>query len=336
MKFVAILRENRIGFGDSVNFWASIIFFRCSALRALVAVGCLGTVAIAQQPSPAPAASQEEAYRQWQQEHEAWQRRYGEWEKRYAKWKEEQARLDDGFLLSIGVGPSPTRVDASFSGGDVVNFPDRPPFPDVSLRGLGLMVDVKAGWLVENDPYLKDYWYGDDELHDQLYLTLDLITRSSPYPQWRFAHNDTANEGSFLRPVYVLDLIVGAGMTYLVYPYRVSLSTTVGFGLLGIQGERDAQGRGSSVRTEIGPAFNARVAQEWSLRENWRSGIALNYGYAQSINPQRAKDGVESYQENYRSHLFSIQWVNSFTPPKYRRGLPPARPQQWDPNSFPR
>jgi hypothetical protein len=120
-------------------------------------------------------------------------------------------------------------------------------------------------------------------------------------------------------------------MTYLIYPYRISVSSTVGFGMLGIQGEN------GSVRTQVGPAFSARIAQEWSVKENWRSGIAISYGIAQSINPRRVRMGgdgyQESYQENYRSHLFSIQWVNSFTPPKYRRGLPPTRPQQWDTNS---
>jgi hypothetical protein len=159
-----------------------------------------------------------------------------------------------------------------------------------------------------------------------MYLTFDLITRSTPYPQWRFAESDTSNEDEFLRPVYVLDIIAGPGMTYLIYPYRISLSSTVGFGLLGIQGEN------GSVRTQIGPAFNARIAQEWSVRENWRSGIAVNFGMSQTINPRQIIQGVYSYQENYRSYLFSIQWVNSFTPPKYRRGLPPSRPQRPDTN----
>jgi hypothetical protein len=271
-----------------------------------------------------PADSASAAYQQWKLEHEAWQRNYSQWEKRYQKWQEEQSRLDDGFLFALGIGPSPMRVDTRFSGGDVINFPDTPPFPDVSLRGMGVMIDAKMGWLVENDPYLKDYWYGEDELHDQLYLTFDLITRTTPYPQWRFAETDTSNESSFLRPVYVLDIIGGPGMTYLIYPYRISLSSTVGFGLLGIQGEN------GSVRTQMGPAFNARIAQEWSVRENWRSGIAVNYGIAQTINPRKVNRGVYSYQENYRSYLFSIQWINSFTPPKYRRGLPPTRPQQYD------
>ena len=275
---------------------------------------------------PAPAAPTA-AQLEWQRQHAEWQRRYSEWEKRYNKWVEEQTRLDDGFLLSIGVGPSPDRVNTHFTGGNVTDFPNEPPFPNVNFRGIGGAFDIRMGWLVENDPYLKDYWFGDDELHDQLYLTLDVLTRSSPYPQLRFVGNDTANSGTFFKPYYMLDLAVGVGMTYLIYPYRTSVSTTVGFGLLGIQGDS------SSVRTQIGPAFNLRIGQEWPLRENWRSGFAINYGYIQSINPrQRRQSQVQSYQENYGSHLFSIQWLNSFTPPKYRRGIPPARPQQYNPN----
>jgi hypothetical protein len=304
--------------------------FSISAIKpfvaSLVLVAGLAAPSFAQE-GQAPTDTASAAYRQWKLEHDAWQLNYSQWKKRYAKWQEEQSRLDDGFLLSLGIGPSPMRVDARFSGGNVTNFPDKPPFPDVSLRGLGVAVDARIGWLVENDPYLKDYWYGDDELHDQLYLTFDLLTRSTPFPQWRFAQGDSTNENTFLRPVYVLDLIFGPGMTYLVYPYHLSFSSTIGFGLLGIQGEN------GSVRTQIGPAFSARIAQEWSVRENWRSGIAINYGIAQSINPRRVAMGVESYQENYRSYLFSIQWVNSFTPPKYRRGLPPSHPRQWDTNS---
>lgn len=301
--------------------------FSLSAIKPLVAALALVAGFSASsfgQEAAVPADTSSDAYRRWKLEHDAWQRNYSQWEKRYAKWQEEQSRLDDGFLFAIGIGPSPVRIDTRFSGGDVTNYPDRPPFPDVSLRGLGVAVDARMGWLVENDPYLKDYWYGDDELHDQLYLTFDLITRSTPYPQLRLSNNDTANANTFLRPTFVLDLIAGPGMTYLIYPYRISLSTTVGFGMLGIQAKN------GSVRTQIGPAFNARVAQEWSVRENWRSGVAVSYGVAQSINPRRVTMDVESYQENYRSYLFSIQWVNSFTPPKYRRGLPPSRPQRWN------
>jgi hypothetical protein len=308
----------------------SLSAFAFCALTALVALS--SPTAVAQTATPAPAV-QSDAYREWQRQHEEWQRGYSAWEKRYEKWVEEQARLDDGFLISVGVGPSPVRVNTAFSGGDRVNFPDIPPYPNVNFRGIGGTIDLRMGWLVKNDPYLKDYYFGDDELHDQLYLTFDLITRSSPFPQLRFAENDTANQLEFFRPTYMLDLVGGVGMTYLVYPYRTSISTTVGFGLLGIQGTN------SSVRTNIGPAFNVRVGQEWALRENWRSGFAVNYGFARSINPRKIKvDGfnvqTESYQENYSSHIFSIQWINSFTPPKYRRGIPPSRPQQYD-NSAP-
>jgi hypothetical protein len=289
------------------------------ALVAAVALSVLSSATVHAQGNTAPTDSANAAR----------QRNDSQWEKRYQKWKEEQSRLDDGFLFSVGIGPSPVRIDTRFSGGDVVNFPDQPPFPDVSLRGLGVAIDARMGWLVENDPYLKDYWYGNDELHDQLYLTLDVLTRSTPYPQLRFAGNDTANSNTFLRPSFVLDFIVGPGMTYVIYPYRISLSSTVGFGMLGIQAKN------GSVRTEIGPAFNARLAQEWAVRENWRSGLAVSFGVAQSINPRRVTENPDgslnlSYQENYRSYLFSIQWVNSFTPPKHRRPLPPMRPEQWD------
>jgi hypothetical protein len=305
-------------------------------LRYLLALSLCGLTAEAvdaqtapKAPSAAPAAAvQSDAYKEWQRKHEEWQRGYAAWEKRYEKWIEEQARLDDGFLLSIGVGPSPVRVNTQFSGGDRINFPDVPPFPNLNFRGIGGTMDLRIGWLVQNDPYLKDYYYGEDELHDQLYLTLDVITRSTPYPQLRFAENDTANQFEYFRPTYMLDLMTGVGMTYLVYPYRTSISTTVGFGLLGIQGDS------SSVRTTIGPAFNLRIGQEWAIKENWRSGFAVNYGYIQSINPRKITTTLESYQENYGSHLFSIQWINSFTPPKYRRGIPPSRPQQYD-NSAP-
>ncbi len=305
------------------------------AFCALAPWGALAQTSGTPVPSaPTPDAASLEAYGQWQREHEEWQRRYATWEKRYALWLEEQARLDDGFVLSVGLGPSPVRVNALFSGGDRVNFPSTPPFSDVNFRGIGAAFDVRMGWLLENDPYLKDYWFGDDKLHDQLYLTLDVLTRSSLYPQLRFARNDSANRDDYLRPVYLLDLVGGVGMTYLIYPYRTSLSTTVGFGLIGIQG-KDA-----GVRTNLGPALNVRVGQEWAIRENWRSGFAVNYGYLRAINPRRIKVNEgrfeENYQEAFASHLLSIQWINTFTPPKYRRGVPPARPQQYNSAEPPR
>ena len=307
----------------------------CALIPGAVVAQTPDTSAPSAAPAPSARPADLDAYRDWQRQHTEWQQRYAAWEKRYALWLEEQARLDDGFVLSVGVGPSPVRVNAEFSGGDRVNFPSAPPFPNVNFRGIGAAFDVRMGWLLKNDPYLKDYWFRDDKLHDQLYLTFDVLTRSSAYPQLRFADNDSANHDGYLRPVYLLDLVGGVGMTYLIYPYRTSLSTTVGFGLLGIQGD-DA-----SVRTNFGPAFNIRVGQEWAIRENWRSGFAVNYGYARSINPRRVTINrlgrpQEQYQEAFASHLLSIQWINTFTPPKYRRGLPPARPQRYDSSAPPR
>jgi hypothetical protein len=299
------------------------------SLLAIVLCALTAEVAPAEEAAAPSGSPQSAAYREWQRQHAEWERRYAEWDKRYQKWLEEQSRLDDGFLITVGAGPSPTRINTRFSGGETPGFSEIPPFPEANLRGLGAAMDVRLGWLVENDPYLKDYWFGNDELHDQLYFTMDLLTRSTPAPQFRFAQNDTANNGNYFQPIYTLDLVVGLGMTYLVYPYLTSFSTTVGFGLLGLQGK--SQG----VRTNIGPALNLRIGQEWKIRENWRSGFAVNYGLVQSINPRHTyvnEQGqtVESYTENYASHLFAIQWINSFTPPKYRRGIPPARPQQYN------
>lgn len=299
------------------------------SLIRLLAFAVLVVPALAAGQEAPRVASPEEAERIRQAQLADYKRRYEAWEKVYADWLEEQSRLDDGFMFSAGTGVSPVRVNTRFSGGNRRDFPDVPPFPNVNFRGIGATVDLRMGWLVENDPYLEEYWYGDTKLHDQLYLTLDLITRSSPYPQLRFVKKDDANEGSFFRPVYMLDLMMGVGMTYRIMPYETSVSTTIGVGLLGMQGDS------SAVRTEIGPAFNARIAQEWRVRENWRSGFAITYGFVQSTNPPKTvcrflnnqNTCTESYQENYGSHLFSIQWVNTFTPPKYRRGLPPPRPQ---------
>jgi hypothetical protein len=309
-----------------------MINIRTTSVRILLLCCLPFQAALAQTEAPS-GDRQSAAYKEWQRQHEEWQRRYAAWEKNYQKWQEEQSRLDDGFLLSIAVGPSPTRVNTKLSGGNKIGFPGDPPFDNVNFRGIGGTFDIRMGWLVENDPYLKDYWYGDKELHDQLYLTLDVLTRSTPYPQLRFVENDTANQGTFFKPYYTLDLMVGMGMTYVIYPFRTSIGSTVGFGLFGIQGVDQ------SVRTQVGPAMNLRIGQEWALRENWRSGFAINYGFIQSINPKRVTCTVElgirtceeSYQENYSSHMFSIQWLNSFTPPKYRRGIPPARPQQYRP-----
>jgi hypothetical protein len=281
---------------------------------------------LAQTPDGEASQAEDEAQRERARQYGEWERRYAEWEKRYQTWLEEQARLDDGFLISVGVGPSPTHVNTRFSGGDDINFPEVEPFADVSLRGIGGTLDLRIGWLVQNDPYLKDYWYKEDELHDQLYLTLDFMTRSTALPQWRFVENDTANNGRFLRPNYILELMLGVGTTYIIYPYRTSISTTVGVGLIGIQSDS------TGVRTDIGPAFNVRIGQEWALRENWRTGFGITYGFIQAINPPQSMNGVQSYRETYTSHMFSIQWINSFTPPKYRRGIPPPRPRRQAPS----
>jgi hypothetical protein len=285
----------------------------------------------------APEVQRSPAYQEWARQHAEWQRNYEKWEKGYKRWLEEQSRLDDGLMISVGGGFSPTRVNTLLSGGNTADFPDEPPYPEINLRGLGGTLDLRVGWLMQNDPYLKDYFFGADELHDQLYLSLDFLGRWTPYTQLRFNQNDTANDGGFARAAYTLDLLVGIGTTYIIYPYLTSFSTTVGLGLVAVQ--KIASDRpefdNKDVRTDIGPAVNFRVGQEWRLSENWKSGVAVSYGYLQAINrphrenPNDPSQQFNTYQEFYHSHIFSIQWINTFTPPKYRRGAPPVKPQQW-------
>jgi hypothetical protein len=244
-----------------------------------------------------------------------------EWEIRYKKWTEEQSRLDDGFLFSLAIGFSPLSINTTLSGGNNSEFPSSPPFSRLNFTGLGGIIDARMGWLVANDPFLADRQVGNEDLHDQLYVTWDVISRSTPFPALRITQGDTTSDFDVFKPSYILDVMTGMGVTYIVYPYRVSFSTTLGFGFLGMQDFNQ------SVRTDIGPAFNLRIAHERNLRENWRSGIGINYGFIQSVNPPQVVNNAESYREIYGSHMLSVQWLNSFTPPKYRRGVPPARPR---------
>jgi hypothetical protein len=197
-----------------------------------------------------------------------------------------------------------------------------PPYSELRLLGTGLMTDFRMGWMIANDIALGNGCCGRLPMHDQVFFTLDLLTRSTFLPSRRVIRADSAEGADVFRPAYMLDLIAGIGMTYLIYPSRTSLGFTLGVGTLGMQ---DAD---QSVRTQFGPAVNLRVAQEWKLRENWRTGISFGYGYAQSVNPPQSVNGTRSFRETYGSHLLSILWINSFTPPKYRRGLPPSRPPE--------
>jgi hypothetical protein len=307
-------------------------------LRAILLALAATAPGFAQAPTPvAPVVrtpEAEAAYQEWVRKHNEWSRNYAAWEIRYKKWLEEQARLDDGLMISVAGGFSPSRINTTLSGGNRIDFPDDPPYSNINLRGLGGTLDLRVGWMVQNDPYLKDYYFGADELHDQLYFSLDFIARTTPYTQLRFNHNDTANAGGdYAKAANTLDLMVGLGTTYLIYPYRVSFSTSVGLGLVAIRkiASDDPGYDNSNIRTALGPAFNFRVGQEWALYENWRTGFALSYGYIRAVNPQR----VNAYREAYSAHNFSIQWVNTFTPPKYLRGEPPRRPQQWRPDVQP-
>lgn len=300
-----------------------------SLLRASSLLALAASAAFAQTKVEAPRTPEAEAaYQEWARKHAEWTRNYASWEVRYKKWLEEQARLDDGLMISIGGGLSPTRVNTKLSGGNRIEYPDRPPYDEINLRGLGGTFDLRIGWLVYNDPYLKDYFFGKDELHDQLYLSIDFLSRVTPYTQLRFNQNDTANSDTYAKAAYNTDLMVGLGTTYLIYPYRVSFSTTVGLGLVAIQkiDSDDPDFDNKNVRTALGPAFNFRVGQEWAVKENWRTGFSLNYGYILAVNPAR----VNAYRESYSSHNFAIQWINTFTPPKYLRGAPPRKPQQWE------
>jgi hypothetical protein len=291
----------------------------------IIATQGTGTDAVSPEVAATP------AYKEWARKHAEWERNYALWEKGYQRWLEEQSRLDDGLMISIGAGVSPTRVNTTLSGGNDIYFPSEPPFPEINLRGLGGVLDARIGWLVNNDPYLKDYFFGKDELHDQLYLSLDFLARSTPYTQLRFNQSDSDNVGGFAHAAYSLDLIAGIGTTYIIYPYLISFSTTVGLGIVAIQKIQSDTLDAKNIRTDIGPAVTLRVGQEWRVSENWKSGFSLNYGYMQAINRPREEDRNNTYQEFYHSHLFSIQWINTFTPPKYRRGAPPKKPQQWQP-----
>jgi hypothetical protein len=316
------------------------VFFSAFLLTVLAAEGVRAEIITVQgtgTDAVSPEIAATPAYKEWARKHAEWQRNYDQWEKGYKKWLEEQSRLDDGLMIAIGAGLSPTRVNTVLSGGNNIDFPDAPPYPEINLRGLGGTLDVRLGWLVNNDPYLKDYFFGKDELHDQLYLSLDFIGRLTPYTQLRFNQSDSDNVGGFAHAAYSLDLIGGIGTTYIIYPYLVSFSTTVGLGIVAIQkiASTDDTYDGKNIRTDIGPAVNMRVGQEWRVSENWKSGFALSYGYMQAINRPRTEDRNNTYQEFYHSHLFSIQWLNTFTPPKYRRGAPPKKPQQWQPYKAP-
>ncbi len=292
-----------------------------------VVPGAIGTDAVSAEVQATP------AYKEWARKHNEWLRSYNLWEQGYKRWLEEQSRLDDGLMISIGGGLSPTRINTTLSGGDKIGFPDIPPFPEINLRGLGGVADVRIGWLVKNDPYLKGTPFGKDKMHDQLYVSLDFLARLTPYTQLRFNQSDSDNVGGFAHAAYSVDLISGIGTTYILYPYLISFSTTVGVGIVAIQKieSRDETYDNRNIRTDIGPALNLRVGQEWRVSENWKSGVSINYGYIQAINRPREENQNKTYQELYHSHLFSIQWINTFTPPKYRRGKPPTRPQQWRP-----
>jgi len=294
-------------------------------LAEIQTVAGTGTDAVSPEVAATP------AYKEWARKHAEWQRNYANWEKGYKKWLEEQSRLDDGLMLSIGMGFSPTRVNTTLSGGNDVDFPEAPPFPEINLRGLGGALDVRTGWLVQNDPYLGGLYFGDDPLHDQLYLSFDVISRWTPFTQLRFNQNDTDNVGGFAHAAYSLDLIAGIGTTYIIYPYLVSFSSTVGLGLVAIQKINSTTFDAKNIRTDLGPAVAFRVGQEWRVSENWKSGFSVNYAYMQAINRPRVEQQNNTYQEFYHSHLFSIQWINTFTPPKYSRGAPPKKPQQWKP-----
>jgi hypothetical protein len=309
-------------------FLSALMFSVLAAegLRAeIIAAQGTGTDAVSPEVAATP------AYKEWARKHAEWERNYALWEKGYQRWLEEQSRLDDGLMLSIGLGVSPTRINTTLSGGNDIDFPSEPPFPEINLRGLGGVVDARVGWLVDNDPYLKDYFFGKDELHDQLYLSVDFYGRATPYTQLRFNQSDSDNVGGFARAEYALDLIAGIGTTYIIYPYLISFSTTVGLGIVAIQKINSDTLDAKNIRTDIGPALMLRVGQEWRVSENWKSGFSLNYGYMQAINRPREENRNDTYQEFYHSHLFSIQWINTFTPPKYRRGAPPKKPQQWQP-----
>jgi hypothetical protein len=298
-------------------------------LAEITVVKGTGTDAVSPEVAATP------AYKEWARKHAEWQRNYNLWEKGYQKWLEEQSRLDDGLMVSLGGGLSPSRVNTVLSGGNNIDFPDAPPYPEINLRGLGGVIDLRAGWLVKNDPYLAGYYFGKDELHDQMYLSLDFLARWTPYTQLRFNQSDTDNVGGFAHAAYSLDLIAGIGTTYILYPYLISFSSTVGLGLVAIQKINSTDFDAKNIRTDLGPALNFRVGQEWRVSENWKSGFSLNYGYMQAINRPRVEERNNTYQEFYHSHLFSIQWINTFTPPKYLRGAPPKKPQQWQPFAAP-
>src|SRR5215217_7413241 len=210
-------------------------FLKASLLLALSLIGA--SAAIAQTKVEVPRTPEAEAAdHEWYRKHSEWSRNYAAWEAGYKKWLEAQKRLDDGLMISIGGGFSPTRVNTTLSGGNRIAFPQDPPYSEINLRGLGGTLDLRVGWLVQNDPYLKDYFFGTDELHDQLYLSLDFFGRATPKTQLRFNQNDSANAGgNYAQAAYNLDLMAGLGTTYLVYPYRISFSTTVGLGLIAIQ-----------------------------------------------------------------------------------------------------
>jgi hypothetical protein len=238
-----------------------------------------------------------------------------EWESRYRAGSEKPARLDDGFLLSVGAGYSPTRITAR------LDAPDTAGFPDVDFVGGGGVIDFRMGWLVLNDMVLGRLIRTDAvNLHDQVYLGADVITRTTVLPRRRYKGGDTALNAVFFRPLFLNEIILGGGLTYLIYPSRTSFSISGGLASLGIQGSN----RG--VRTGFAPMYSIRAAQEWPLRENWRTGLAVSFARYSATNDPEDQENFTSPREKYSSRMLQVLWINSFTPPKYRRGVPPTRP----------
>ncbi len=221
---------------------------------------------------------------------------------------------EDGLLFAFGAGLSPVLTTAKPASSQDPGS-DR---PDVRFSGMGLALDLRAGWIAMESPLLGK----SAHLRDQLFVTFGAATRITPMPGWSFSGGDSAGASGFMRPYLMLDMAVGPGATWLLHPHGVSVTAMAGAGIVGLKS------RTSSVRTRIGPAFSVGAAKEWQAGEHWRSGVALRYGRIVADNPSRqGVDGEWNPRETYASHLLSVQWTNSITPPRVRRtALPPQHP----------
>ncbi|MGE5394500.1 MAG: hypothetical protein ACM3P1_07120 [Candidatus Saccharibacteria bacterium] len=190
----------------------------------------------------------------------------------YAKARENVQRSDGyhqhkGVYLNMNVGPAFVTVKDQLM--DLNELYTR------DYSGLGVLMDVKAGW----------------SLRENLFLHATLISDKLNNPSTK---NLKPGNQEYSRVTGIGDVMVGAGLTYYLMPSNLSFSYSMGLGKYSVSDPRETH---TEINAKQGFFMQLKLGKEWWVSKDWGVGVGVTY----------SKNSVTSEPYHFQSNQLNSQ-----------------------------